>query len=114
MKGSPTQDDSPLGADFPPSYDYALGQPPSEAEAGPGPSSSSATAAPAEGSGTIPKASLHLFNGPPNAEPLSGNLNSSLGEMGDIKVHTNGQRSESWDPKLGNGMSLACGTYFVY
>jgi len=104
MKGSPTQEDSPLAADFPPSYDYATAQPPGDDHQA-GPSTSTSTSAAAAGEGTVPKSNLHLFNGPPNAEPLFGHIDSTLGELGDIDVHTKGSTTETWDPKLGNGQS---------
>jgi hypothetical protein len=114
MKGSPTQED-PWASDIPPSYDYATAQPPvEESQAGPSSSTSTSAATAASegsGSGTIPKSHLHLFSGPPNAEPLFGHISSSLGELGDIAVRTKGSTSESWDPKLGNGQSyflVAC------
>jgi hypothetical protein len=100
----------PLASEFPPSYDYATAQPPTEElQAGPSTSSTSGLAAEASGSGTIPKNTLHLFSGPPNAEPLYGNIPTSLGELGEISTHTSGSRTESWDPKLNDrklGLSL--------
>ena len=94
---APQPEDSPLDTDGLPSYDYATAQPPAE-EYGAGPSSSSATAAAVP----IPKNSLHLFSGPPNAEPLFGRIETTLGELGDIVTSTKGSTTESRDPKLGN------------
>jgi hypothetical protein len=111
MKGSPTQEDSPWASDIPPSYDYATAQPPvDESQAGPSSSTSTSATAAGEGSGngTIPKSHLHLFSGPPNAEPLFGHISSTLGELGDIAVRTKGSTCESWDSKLGNGQSPPC------
>jgi hypothetical protein len=89
--------DSPLDTDGLPSYDYATAQPPAE-EYGAGPSTSSATVTAVP----IPKHSLHLFNGPPNAEPLFGRIETTLGELGDIVTSTKGSITETRDPKLGN------------
>lgn len=100
MKG-PHPEDSPSDIDGLPSYDYATAQPPTE-EYEAGPSTSSATPAAAA---PIPKNSLHLFNGPPNAEPLFGRIQTTLGELGDIVTSTKGSVTESRDPKLGNRMS---------
>jgi len=94
---APQPNDSPLDIDGLPSYDYATAQPPAE-EYGAGPSTSSATPAAAP----IPKNSLHLFNGPPNAEPLFGRIETSSGVLGDIVTSTKGPTTETSDPKLGN------------
>jgi hypothetical protein len=101
MKGSPASSEHlPLAAEQPPSYDYALAQPPSDEPQEAGPSSSTATEASGSASGTIPKNNQHLFSGPPNAEPLYGRINTTLGDLGEIATHTKGPHTESWDPKL--------------
>jgi len=99
---APHPEDSPLDTDGLPSYDYATAQPPAE-EYGAGPSSSSSATVPAV---PIPKNSLHLFNGPPNAEPLFGRIETTLGELGDIVTSTKGATTETRDPKLGNRKSI--------
>jgi hypothetical protein len=91
---APHPEDSPLDTDGLPSYDYATAQPPAEEYGGAGPSTSSAAAA--------VQNSLHLFSGPPNAEPLFGRIETTLGELGDIVTSTKGPTTESRDPKLGN------------
>jgi hypothetical protein len=97
---APHPEDSPVDIDGLPSYDYATAQPPAE-EYGAGPSTSSATVTAVP----IPKNSLHLFNGPPNAEPLYGRIETTLGELGDIVTSTKGSITETRDPKLGNRKS---------
>jgi hypothetical protein len=101
---APHPEDSPLDTDGLPSYDYATAQPPAEEYGGAGPSTSSATVAAVP----IPKNSLHLFNGPPNAEPLFGRIETTLGELGDIVTSTKGSTTESRDPKLGNRTCTHC------
>ena len=103
MKGSNYPGDSLLETDGLPSYDYATAQPPTE-EYQAGPSTSTTTATPAAVV-PVPKNSLHLFNGPPNAEPLFGRIETTLGALGDIVTSTKGSTTETRDPKLGNGMS---------
>lgn len=99
---APFPNDSPLEVDGLPSYDYATALPPAE-EYQAGPSTSSAT--PAAAPVPIPKNSLHLFNGPPNAEPLFGRIETTLGDLGDIVTSARGSVTESRDPKLGKGIS---------
>jgi hypothetical protein len=106
MKGSNHPDDSPLDTDGLPSYDYATAQPPAEGYQA-GPSTSSATASASTAVPAVSKNSLHLFSGPPNAEPLFGHIETTLGTLGDIVTSTKRSTTESRDPKLGNGMSYS-------
>lgn len=105
MKGSPTpSEESPLApnVEAPPSYDYAAGLSSDDVSisvAGPGPSTS-ASAAGVATTRSVPKNNLHLFSGPPNAEPLYASLQTNLGLLEAIGTTKSGYKTDTWDSRL--------------
>ncbi|WVW79100.1 hypothetical protein I302_101064 [Kwoniella bestiolae CBS 10118] len=79
----------------PPSYDHALA---SSSSSSP-PDVGSSTAQPVE-ERTIPQHLLHLFSGPPNAEPPIGRDYVPPQQIQRIAWNQKGEDIESWDPKL--------------
>lgn len=99
-----SEEELPLVGDAPPSYDFAttLDDDSNVTAAGPGPSTSTSASGSRSTSqaASVAKANLHLFSGPPNAEPVYANIPTSLGVLGDIAVSTKGWKSDTWDNKL--------------
>lgn len=104
MKGPPDpSEEVPLVAEAPPSYDFAttLDDYTTAPEFGPS-TSTSAGSQPGPSTGSIQKGNSYLFSGPPNAEPLYGNIPTSVDILRRIHAKTSAGRTDTWDSKLNN------------
>lgn len=79
--------------DAPPSYDAVASSTSEGSSSNPPPFIPSAP----------PKETLHLFSGPPNAEPILGRSNTPLEVLNSIEEEKKGEWIFSSDRRLGNG-----------